>query len=52
MLASVVESFPDSRVVYAAAQVIAKRLDKWVKEEPGQIEDICESLIRERLSDA
>jgi len=48
-LASLVEAFPSSEVLQVAAEVIKSELPDWVNEEPGQIESVVESLVKERL---
>jgi hypothetical protein len=48
-LASVVEAFPDPKVLNAAGEVIKGSMPGWVEEEPGQVDSIVESLGKERL---
>lgn len=49
-LASVVEAFPSAKNLQRFAEVMKLEMFEWVAEEPGQIEDIVESLVRARLT--
>ena len=49
-LALCVEAFPSAKNLQRFAEVMKLEMFEWVKEEPGQIEDIVESLVRARLA--
>lgn len=50
ILASAIEAFPSANNLKRFAKVMKLEMYEWVSEEPGQIEDIVESLVRSRLS--